>query len=426
MDHFNYRNGVLHCEDVRLDELAGEVGTPAYVYSSATIRKHYHNFVNAFSELDILVCFSVKALSNINILKILRSEGSGFDVVSGGELERALAAGADARDIVYAGVGKTDEEIRMALEAEIGWFNIESEEEFENISAIAGETGRKTRALLRVNPDIYDPKTHAYTTTGKKETKFGVDIDRAESFFEKYGNDSNVLLEGMHLHIGSPIYSSSPYLDAIDRTMNLVETLRGKGFDIGVLDLGGGFAADYVQGTSPSASEYAGDIVPTLKNRNLKIILEPGRQIACNAGILMTRVIYTKKGGGKKFVIVDAAMTDLIRPVLYQAEHFIYPVDIADSSPPERKLCSKQALGGEKVDIVGGVCETGDVLGFDRVLPPLKRGDLVSVFSAGAYGFVMSSQYNSRPRACEILVEGDSFRIIRDRETVGDLIARDK
>ncbi len=425
MDNFHYRNGMLHCEHVAMDELAIAVGTPAYVYSTATLRNHYWNLVDAFSPLNPIICFSVKSLANTHVLRILKAENSGFDVVSGGELERCLAVDAETEKIVFAGVGKTDREIRRALEVGIGWFNVESEQEFENISTIARETGCRTGALLRVNPDVYDPDTHAYTTTGKKETKFGVDIDRAEAFFNTYGNDPAVILQGIHLHIGSPIYSSAPYRDAIRRTMDLITVLRGKGYEISVLDLGGGFAADYTTGASPLAADYAKDIVPLLKDAGLTVILEPGRQIACNAGILLSQVLYVKKGGEKTFAIVDASIADLIRPALYQAEHFIYPVKIGDDESPDRRVDYKPS-GGEKVDIVGGVCETCDVLGHDRVLPPLKRGDLLSVFSAGAYGFVMSSQYNSRPRACEILVDGDSYRVIRRRETADDLLALEK
>jgi len=423
MDYFEYRKGRLFCERVAVADIAEAVGTPAYIYSAATLLHHYNRFVEAFAELEPTICFSIKSLSNTRILELLAGAGSGFDVVSGGELARAQAAGGDMSKVVFAGVGKTDREIGEAIEAGIGLFCVESEAEFENISRLAGAAGRNVRALLRINPDVYDPKTHAYTTTGRKETKFGVDVDRAERFFKVYGRDKNVLLTGIHIHLGSPIYSAGPYVRAISKTLELVDRLRSLGFQITTVDIGGGFAADYEQGDSPLATDYAKDIVPLLKGRSLDVIFEPGRQIACNAGILLTRVLYLKTGGEKNFVIVDAAMTDLIRPVLYGAEHFIYPAGLpAGAAAPPRRM-DYTPPDGVKVDIVGGVCETSDRLAADRVLPPVGRGDLLAVFSAGAYGFVMSSQYNSRPRAAEVLVDGDDWRIIRRRENYGDLIA---
>ncbi|MCK5113348.1 MAG: diaminopimelate decarboxylase [Phycisphaerae bacterium] len=423
MDYFDYKNGELCCEEVPVKDIAAEAGTPVYIYSKATLMRHYSGVVKAFAELDAIICYSIKSCGNLHILKLFAENGGGFDVVSGGELARAQQVGADMKKIVFAGVGKTDNEIREALTAGIGWFNIESEQEFENLSRLAAETKTKTRAALRVNPDVFDPNTHAYTTTGKKETKFGVDIDRAEGFFEKYGRDENITLDGIHLHIGSPIYSPQPYVDAITKTLGLIEEIRAGGGKVNVLDIGGGFAADYEADKSPSAQAYADAIVPLLKGTGLQIILEPGRHIACNAGILLSQVLYTKRGGDKKFVIVDAAMTDLIRPALYEAEHFIYPAHLDhDEFPPNRRFDFAPA-NGEQVDIVGGVCETGDILGKSRTLPPMQRGDLLSIFSAGAYGFVMSSQYNARPRAAEVLVDGDSFKIIRRRENYNDVFA---
>jgi diaminopimelate decarboxylase len=426
MDAFEYINGTLHCEEVNLAELAEQVGTPVYVYSARTLRDHYTRLADAFGELDLTICYSVKSLANLHILDLLKALGSGFDVVSGGELARVQAIGGDMEKIVFAGVGKSDEEIRQALTAGIGLFNVESEAEFENLTRLAAECGVRARAALRVNPDVYDPNTHAYTTTGKKETKFGVDIDRALAFFEHYGRDEHVQLRGIHLHIGSPIYSPQPYVEAINRTLPLIEQIRQQGIELDTLDIGGGFAADYEAGKSPLASTYAEQIVPLLKDRGLRVILEPGRHIACNAGVMLTRVLYTKQGGEKRFLICDAAMTDLIRPALYEAKHFIYPAVLgADSFPPNRRFDFVPA-NGETVDIVGGVCETSDVLGADRSLPPTSRGDLLSVFSAGAYGFVMSSQYNSRPRSAEVLVDGDQWRVIRRRETYDDLYAAER
>ncbi len=422
MDHFEYRNGKLFCEAVPVADIAAKAGTPVYIYSSATLRHHYRQIAAAFAPLKTTICFSIKSLANINILKLLAAEGCGFDVVSGGELARAQAAGADCKKIVYAGVGKTDREINEAIKAGIGLFNVESEAEFENLSRLAAAAGRdrKVRAALRVNPDV-DPKTHRYTTTGRKETKFGVDIERAERFFDAYGRDANVRLDAVHLHIGSPIYSPEPYVEAIAKTLRMIDRLRGRGFEVRTLDIGGGFAADYETGRSPLADDYAGKIVPLLKNANLEIIVEPGRSIAGNAGILLCSTLYIKQGGDRQFAIVDAAMTDLIRPALYEAEHFVYPASLpAGQAAPKRQI-GFEAPGGVKMDIVGGVCETSDFLAKDRVLPPVKRGDLIAVFTAGAYGFVMSSQYNSRPRAAEVLVDGDKWRIIRRRETYDDL-----
>jgi len=426
MDHFAYRNGRLFCEDVSVAEIAAKIGTPVYIYSAATLLHHYRALADAFAPLRPTICYSIKSLSNLHVLKLLAAAGSGFDVVSGGELARAQAAGADMSKVVFAGVGKTDRELTEAIRAGIGVFNVESEAEFENLSHLAGRLRRKVRVALRVNPDVVDPQTHTYTATGRKETKFGVDIERAERFFDAYGRDPNAVLDGIHLHIGSPIYSPDPYVEAIHKTLALIRTLSGEGLSVRVLDIGGGFAADYEAGASPAAAAYAAAIVPLLKDTGLQVILEPGRQIACNAGLLLSQVLYVKQGGDRKFVIVDAAMTDLIRPALYGSEHFIYPATLAAGAPPPQRRMDFAPPGAEKVDVVGGVCETCDFLAKDRLLPPMSRGDLLAVFSAGAYGFVMSSQYNSRPRAAEVLVEGRSWRLIRRRETYADLFAAEE
>ena len=423
MDYFEYQDGELFCENVPVANIAAEVGTPLYIYSAATLKHHYRAIVDAFAELNPLVCFAIKSLYNVNVLKMLAAEGCGFDLITGGELARTQAAGADMSKVVFAGVGKTDAEIIEAIAADIKLFNVESEAEFENISRLACAAGRKVRAALRINPGVYDPKTHDKTATGKKETKFGVDIDRAEAFFETYGRDENVTLDGIDMHIGSPIYSAEPYVRAITKALELIDNLRAKGFEINLLDLGGGFAADYEAGISPLAADYAAEIVPLLINRDLEIILEPGRCIACNAGILLTEVQYVKQAGSKRFLIVDGAMTDLMRPALYDAEHFVYPARLGDATAaPDRKM-DHSPEGGVKVDIVGGLCESSDYLAKGRILPEMNRGDLLAVFSAGAYGFVMSNQYNARPRCAEVLVEGDSFRVIRRRETYDDLMA---
>ncbi len=423
MDYFEYKNALLHCEGVSAGDIADQVGTPVYVYSAATLLGHYTAFAEAFAALEPVICFSVKSLANVHILKLLGRAGCSFDIVSGGELARVRTAGVDCSRIAFAGVAKTDREIREAIDAGIMLFNVECEAEFENLSRLAGEAGAQVRAALRVNPDVYDPQTHRYTATGKKETKFGVDLDRAEAFFEAYSRDQHVRLDAVHIHLGSPIYSPDPYVRAIRKILELIEHLRTSGYEITTFDIGGGFAADYEQAQAPTAGDYAAQIVPLLEGKDLKIILEPGRQIAANAAILLTRVVYTKQGGEKNFVIVDAAMTDLIRPSVYGAEHFIYPVSLRDGAPAPQRRIDLAVDGGVKVDVVGGVCEPADFLGRDRLLPPLGRGDLLAIFSAGAYGFVMSSQYNARPRAPEVLIEGDTLKVIRRRETYEDLFA---
>ena len=426
MDHFEYRSGRLFCEDVPVEAIASDVGTPAYVYSAATLRDHYRRLAEAFAELRPLICFSVKSLANVHILRLLAEQGSGFDVVSGGELFRVRQAGGDPAKVAFAGVGKTDREIGEAVAAGIALFTVESEAEFENLSRLAAAAGRQVRAGLRVNPDVYDPETHRYTATGRKGTKFGVDIDRAEGFFASYGRDPNVRLDTIHLHLGSPTYSAGPYVQAIGKALGLIGRLRESGFEVKALDIGGGYAADYDEGRSPLAADYAAGIVPLLKDTGLEVILEPGRQIGCNAGILLSRVLYVKRGGGKRFVIVDAAMTDLIRPALYGAEHFMYPARLAEGVPPPQRRIDFAPPGAVKVDVVGGVCESTDFLAEGRMLPPLGRGELLAVFSAGAYAFVMSSQFNSRPRAAEVLVEADAWRVIRRRETYEDLLGPER
>ncbi len=422
MDFFRYKNGRFFCEDIAIEDIVSREGTPAYIYSKATLVHHYDALASAFAELEPTICYSIKSLANVNVLRVLGQRGSGFDVTSGGELARALAAGGEGSKIVFAGVGKTDHEILEAIDADILAFNVESEEEFENLSSLAGKRGKKVHAALRVNPDVYDPRTHTYTVTGKKETKFGVDIERAVRFFEMFGKDPNVLLDSIHIHIGSPIYSPDPYVQAITRTLDLIDRLRSMGFAIEMLDIGGGFAADYEQGASPDAKAYADAIVPLLRDKGLKIVIEPGRQISCNSGVLVSQVQYVKTGGDRKFVIVDASMTDLIRPAFYDAKHFVYPASLGEGSQEPPRKTDYNPPGAQKVDIVGGVCESSDFLAKDRMLPPMKRGDLLVVFSAGAYGFVMASQYNTRPRAPEILVDGSDYRVIRPRETYQDVI----
>jgi diaminopimelate decarboxylase len=425
MDYFNYKNGRLFAENVDVEEIADKAGTPVYIYSKATFIDHLQKIQKAYSQLDATICYSVKACGNINILRFMADAGSGFDIVSGGELYRAMQAGADPAKIVYAGVGKTDKEIIEALNTGIAYFNIESEAEMENLIHLAKQQGKCPKAALRVNPDI-DPRTHIYTTTGKKETKFGVDIERAKKVFAHYGSNDSVALCAIHIHLGSAGKTVEPYIEAIKKVLVLIEQLRSDGFMIEAVDIGGGYGADYVTAESPTAADYAAAIVPMLKGKNLKLILEPGASIAANAAILVTRVLYLKSSGSKKFVIVDAAMNDLIRPPLYGAFHFIWPVKTAKKFVPQRRDKDLQLAGTEVVDVVGPICESADFFAQDRALPPVQRGDLLSIFTAGAYAFTMASNYNARPRAAEVLVDGSKFSIIRKRESYDDLIALEK
>jgi len=429
MDHFDYRNGRLFAEDVDVEKIAGQVSTPVYIYSKATFIEHLQKIQRAYAELETTICYSVKACGNINILKFLAEQGSGFDIVSGGELHRVLQAGGDPAKTVYAGVGKTDNEIIEALNAGIGYFNIESEAELDNLIRLAKQSGTtencRPKAALRVNPDV-DYKTHAFITTGKKETKFGVDIERAQKVFADYADNGAVDLCAIHVHLGSGGKTIDPYVEAVRRTMPLIDRLRSKGHTIEALDLGGGYGADYESDSVPSAADYAAGIVPLLKDKDLKLILEPGKSICANAGILLTRVLYTKKGGAKEFVIVDAGMNDLIRPSLYDAFHFIWPATVQEDFVPVQRNKDIQPDGTRAFDVVGPICEATDFLAKERFLPPVQRGDLLSVFTAGAYGSTMSSNYNARGRAPEVLVDGDSFSVIRRRETYEDLTALEK
>ena len=426
MDHFQYHDGRLFCEGVALDDLADRVGTPAYVYSAATLRGHYRAIADAFAELEPIICYSIKSCGNLHLIRMLAEMGSGMDVVSGGELFRAEQAGADPAKIVYAGVGKTDAEIERGIDMGIGWFNIESEAEFENIAAIAERMGKTAHGALRVNPDVADSRTHAKTTTGRKETKFGVDIERARTFFKTYGNNPHCRLDAIHLHIGSPIYSPEPYVGAIERALNLIDQLRGEGFEINTIDIGGGYAADYETDASPDYADYAAAIVPLLRDKDLKVILEPGRTIAGNAGVLLTQVAYRKTGGTKRFVIVDAGMHNLVRPSMYDAFHFIWPTRVSPDHVPTRRAEVLDLPGLETVEIVGPICETGDTLARARAIPPVERGDRLCIFTAGAYGMVMASNYNAFPRPVEVLVDGDTATIIRRRETYDDLVATER
>jgi len=425
MDDFGYNDAILYCEEIPIPVLARQYGTPLYVYSTSTLLGHWKRFRDAFAPLSATICFSVKCCQNLAILQLLRDNGASFDVVSGGELSRVLEAGGNPKSVVFAGVGKTDDEIRQALRTGIGWFNVESEAELENISAIAASMNVTARAALRVNPDV-DPHTHLYTTTGKRETKFGVDLDCARRVFREFHGRTGLNLCGLHLHIGSPVNSVEPYVRAIFAALSLIEELRRDGHSIQAMNIGGGFGAHYLGSEAPPAGAYAAALIPMLERSGLQVYLEPGRCIAANAGVLIARTIYTKSSGDRRFIIVDASITELIRPALYGAYHFAWPVAPAGGLTPPSRVADLRLEGTFTVDIVGPVCESGDFLAKDRRLPPIERGDLICLFSAGAYGMVMSSQYNSRPRAAEVLVDGSSARLIRRRETYDDLVAAER
>ena len=428
MDLFEYRHGRLFCEDLPVADLARQFGTPLYLYSAGTLRRHYRKLAEAFAPLAPLLCYSVKVCSNIHILRLLRDEGSGFDLVSGGELYRVIQAGGDPARCCFAGVAKTDAEIRYALEQGIHTFNVESEEELENLARLAAETGRKARAALRVNPDV-DPKTHRYITTGKKETKFGVDLERAEKVFRDFAASPgarHVDLAGLHIHIGSQITTVEPYVQAVAKVLDLAAHLRAAGVAVTELDIGGGFGIDYETGQALQAEAFAKAILPALKASGLAIVMEPGRFIAGNAAILVTQVQYVKAGGDRKFLLCDSGMHHLIRPALYGSYHHIWPVDPGEALAPRDRLKDVKLPGTEVVDVVGPICESTDFFAKDRHLPPSKRGDLLAVFAAGAYGMSMASEYNAFPRPAEVLVEGGTARLIRRRGTYEDLVAPEK
>jgi len=406
---------------VSVSAIAAEYGTPVYVYSARTILEHYRRLAEAFAPADPLICFSVKSCGNLAVLKLLAGAGSGFDVVSGGELFRALKAGADPAKIVFAGVAKGDAEIAEALRAGIAFFNVESRAELENISRLAAETGVIARVALRVNPDV-DPKTHKYITTGKAENKFGIDLETASSIARTVGDLGSVSLEGVHMHIGSQITLVEPYVEALRKVVDFVAAHRSDAAPLTHVNIGGGFGIFYKEHEARTPAEFAEELVPILASAGARLIMEPGRFIVGNAGIMLTTVRYVKQSGPKRFVLIDAGMNDLVRPTLYDAFHEIWPAR-ADVPPPSRSEPDAEYTGLEEADVVGPVCESGDFLAKDRPMPQLGRGDVLAVFSAGAYGFTMSSNYNARPRAAEVLVEGDSFRLVRRRETYEDLVA---
>lgn len=409
MDHFQYQGPELYAEGVPLREIAARYGTPCYIYSRATLERHWHAFNDAFRGHPHLVCFAVKANSNLAVLNLLARLGSGFDIVSQGELERVLAAGGDPAKVVFSGVGKGEGEMRRALQLGIRCFNVESEAELERLSHVAAALGRVAPIALRVNPDV-DARTHPYIATGLKENKFGVDIAAAEGLYQRALTLPHLRVSGIACHIGSQLTDLSPFLDALERVLALVDRLAGQGIGLHHLDIGGGLGIRYTDETPPEPNAYAQALLSRIVPLPYEIHIEPGRAIAGNAGILLTRVEYLKTTPHKAFAILDAAMNDLLRPALYQAKQAIVPVLRRTDTPKER------------YDLVGPVCETGDFLGKGRELA-LEPGDLLAVRSSGAYGFTMSSNYNSRPRAPEVIVDGSQSYLVRERETLASLYA---
>ena len=413
MNHFQYRNREMFAEEVPLKRIAKEVGTPAYIYSLATLKRHYRVFDEAFAKVPHIVCFSVKANSNLTLLRTFAKEGSGFDIVSGGELFRALKAGGDPKKIVFSGVGKKKEEIEYALATGILMFNVESEEELVALDGIAAGIGKKAPISLRVNPDV-DPQTHPYISTGMKKAKFGVDIKKSLEMYKKAVLLSNIDVVGVDCHIGSQLTSVTPFVDALAKVREYLDRvlageMKKEGAQIRYLDLGGGLGINYHDETPPLPEEYANAVVQGLEGLSITLILEPGRVIVGNAGILLTEVQYIKETDTKKFVIVDGGMNDLIRPALYGSYQAVQPV---------------VENNGEKIlaDVVGPICESGDFFAKDREIARPKRGDLLAVMSAGAYGFTMASNYNSHPKPPEVLVDGDKYYVVRRRESLEDLI----
>jgi diaminopimelate decarboxylase len=409
MHHFCYHNDSLFCEDIPLERIAKEQGTPCYIYSHATLTRHFQAYDQAFASVPHIIAFAMKANSNLAVLRLMASLGSGADIVSGGELFRALKASISPSKIVFAGVGKSAEEIKYALESNILFFNVESSAELQAINEVARGMGMHARVALRVNPDI-DPQTHPYISTGMKKSKFGISTDRALEEFQQAASLSNIQVVGLHAHIGSQLTKISPFVDSITKVLGLIQTLKENGIPIQYLNIGGGLGITYSDETPPHPKDLAEAITPLLRESQCEIIMEPGRVIVGNAGILLTRVMYIKDTGAKKFAIVDAAMNDLIRPSLYDAHHDILPVHQVPHAPED------------VYDVVGPICESGDFLAQNRTMPSVKAGDLLAVMSAGAYAFTMASNYNSRPRVPEILVkEGESF-VVRKRESYDDLI----
>ncbi len=411
MDYFLYRNNILFAEDVSLDVILKKVKTPVYIYSKKTILRHFNQIKKAFAEINPLICYSVKANSNIAILKILKKAGAGFDIVSGGELYRVLKIKSSPDKIVFAGVGKSPEEIEFALKSKIFMFNCESLPEIKLINQISKKLNKKTNIAVRINPDV-EADTHKYITTGKKHTKFGISIDYLIKNLSFIKNLENINFIGIHFHIGSQITSVHPYIKAVKKTIKLIRDLRSYGFNIRYLNIGGGFGIIYKKERPPLPDELARRVIPAFKKHNLKLIMEPGRYIVGNAGILITKVLYIKETELKKFVIVDAGMNTLIRPTLYEAYHEILNLHFT-----KKKM---------KADVVGPVCETGDFFALNRSIPYFKQGDYLIIKSAGAYGMSMASRYNSRPLPAEVLVDNNKWKIIRKPENYRDLIRNER
>jgi diaminopimelate decarboxylase len=410
MHNFEYRQGELYCEHVPVSQIAKQVGTPCYIYSHATLTRHIRAYDNAFKNIPHLIAFAMKANSNLAVLRLMAKEGSGVDIVSGGELFRALKAGVPSSKIVFAGVGKNAEEIRDALKADILMFNIESSAEMHAINDVAASVGKIAPVALRINPDI-DPKTHPYISTGLKKSKFGIAADRALEEFLVASTLRHISVVGVHAHIGSQLTDVTPFVESLKKVLTLVDALKAQGIKIRYLNIGGGLGITYSDEKPPLPHELAEAVSPLVRGLDLTLVMEPGRVIVGNAGILVTKALYEKIGESKRFVIVDAAMNDLIRPSLYSAYHDIRPVSEALLQRPKHL-----------VDVVGPVCESGDFLAKDRSLPEVKPDDLLAVMSAGAYGFVMASNYNSRPRVPEVLIKDNEVHVIRARESYDDLI----
>ena len=411
MNYFAYKDNRLFAEDVAIDELAERLGTPIYIYSARTLRRHFKVLNDAFKGTETLICFAMKALSNLSVLKLFGDMGAGFDIVSVGELLRCLRAGADPRKIVFSGVGKTDEEIEAALKAGILMINVESRPELHRVSEVARRLGTQAPVSLRVNPDL-DPGTHPHISTGHRDSKFGVPFGQIGEYYAEARMLPNLELAGLSTHIGSQITETGPFVEAAHKVAKIVANLRADGISLKYLDLGGGLGIPY-QEEPPPPSEYAAALLGPLRAIGLKLIIEPGRVLVGNAGILVTRVLYVKETDVKRFVVVDGAMNDLLRPVLYEAFHEIRPV-------------MRGGNGTITADVVGPVCESGDFFAREREMPQVNRGDLLAVMSAGAYGFVMASNYNSRPRAPEVIVNGAEYQVVRERETFEDVIRGEK
>jgi diaminopimelate decarboxylase len=446
---FDYRDGVLHVGAIPVSKIADAVGTPTYVYSADGIRSSYERLVKAFSPLRARPHYAVKACSNLHICRLLHSLGASMDVVSGGELERAWLAGAPMEEIAFAGVGKTAHEVRAALDGRfspmlneaarfggkdvesrgpVGMFNVESPSELERLAVIAGELGIVARACIRVNPDV-DPHTHEYTTTGKEKNKFGIDADLVPGLFDDFAGHPMIELVGLHVHIGSPVRQIEPYLKAVRVLLSLIDSLEKAGHTISMIDLGGGWAVDYVARESPGIEAYAQALTPLLEKRvrsGLKVVLEPGRSIVANAGILLTRVQHVKQGLRRRFVVCDAGMHTMIRPALYQAFHFIWPTRVAPEHVPHELAERPHLPNLRRSEVVGPICETADFLARNRPLPEVQQDDLLAVFSAGAYGMSMVSNYNDHGRPAEVLVDGERATLINERQHLASLLETER